>query len=397
MSKLYELIKKFCPDGVEFKKLEECCNILDRKRKPVTKAAREAGEYPYYGANGIQDYVSDYIFDGVFVLVGEDGSVITTGGTPVVNWAEGRIWVNNHAHIIEEREGVLLRYLYHYIQTIDVTQLIHGNIPKLTGGDFKALKIAVPPLEVQHEIVHILDSFTLLTAELTARKSQYEFYRDKLLTFSNDTLECKLKDICDIFLGLTSTPNYTDAGVKFISAQNTSNDFLDLKNVKYISETDFENATSNAKPQRGDLLFTRVGSNLGHPVIVETDEKLCIFVSLGYLRIRNNEKVIIGYLKHWMNTDLFWSQVRKNVHGAAKVNLNTGWLKEFRISLPPLETQERIVHVLDNFEAICTDLNIGLPAEIEARKKQYEYYRDLLLTYVETGNMLETDRQTDRA
>ena len=400
MSKLYELIKKFCPDGVEFKKLEECCNILDRKRKPVTKAAREAGEYPYYGANGIQDYVSDYIFDGVFVLVGEDGSVITTGGTPVVNWAEGRIWVNNHAHIIEEREGVLLRYLYHYIQTIDVTQLIHGNIPKLTGGDFKALKIAVPPLEVQHEIVHILDSFTLLTAELTAeltaRKSQYEFYRDKLLTFSNDTLECKLKDICDIFLGLTSTPNYIDVGVKFISAQNTSNDFLDLKNVKYISETDFENATSNAKPQRGDLLFTRVGSNLGHPVIVETDEKLCIFVSLGYLRIRNNEKVIIGYLKHWMNTDLFWSQVRKNVHGAAKVNLNTGWLKEFRISLPPLETQERIVHVLDNFEAICTDLNIGLPAEIEARKKQYEYYRDLLLTYVETGNMLETDRQTDR-
>ena len=400
MSKLYELIKKFCQDGVEFKKLEECCNILDRKRKPVTKAAREAGEYPYYGANGIQDYVSDYIFDGVFVLVGEDGSVITTGGTPVVNWAEGRIWVNNHAHIIEEREGVLLRYLYHYIQTIDVTQLIHGNIPKLTGGDFKALKIAVPPLEVQHEIVHILDSFTLLTAELTAeltaRKSQYEFYRDKLLTFSNDTLECKLKDICDIFLGLTSTPNYTDAGVKFISAQNTSNDFLDLKNVKYISETDFENATSNAKPQRGDLLFTRVGSNLGHPVIVETDEKLCIFVSLGYLRIRNNEKVIIGYLKHWMNTDLFWSQVRKNVHGAAKVNLNTGWLKEFRISLPPLETQERIVHVLDNFETICTDLNIGLPAEIEARKKQYEYYRDLLLTYVETGNMLETDRQTDR-
>ena len=80
---------------------------------------------------------------------------------------------------------------------------------------------------------------------------------------------------------------------------------------------------------------------------------------------------------------MFWSQVRKNVHGAAKVNLNTGWLKEFRISLPPLETQERIVHVLDNFEAICTDLNIGLPAEIEARQKQYEYYRDKLLSFKE--------------
>ena len=77
MSRLDELIKELCPDGVDSRPLEECCTILDRKRKPVTKAVREAGQYPYYGANGIQDYVADYIFDGTFVLVGEDGSVIT--------------------------------------------------------------------------------------------------------------------------------------------------------------------------------------------------------------------------------------------------------------------------------------------------------------------------------
>ncbi|WP_273405522.1 restriction endonuclease subunit S, partial [Clostridium sp. AF02-29] len=179
MNRVNELIKEYCPDGVEIHCLEDCCNLLDKKRKPITKAFREAGEYPYYGANGIQDYVANYIFDGTFVLVGEDGSVITKSGTPVVTWAEGKIWVNNHAHIIKEKDGVMLRYLYHYLQTIDVTSLIHGNIPKLTGGDFKALEIAVPPLEVQREIVHILDSFTLLTAELTAeltaRKKQYDF------------------------------------------------------------------------------------------------------------------------------------------------------------------------------------------------------------------------------
>ena len=145
MSKLDELIQELCPDGVEFSPLEQCCNILDKKRKPVTKAARVAGQYPYYGANGVQDYVSDYIFDGTFVLVGEDGSVITPNGTPVVTWAEGKIWVNNHAHIIEQSDGVLLRYLYHYLQTVNVAPLIHGNIPKLTGGDFKALSIPVPP------------------------------------------------------------------------------------------------------------------------------------------------------------------------------------------------------------------------------------------------------------
>ncbi|MDO4839322.1 MAG: restriction endonuclease subunit S, partial [Desulfovibrionaceae bacterium] len=165
--RLEKLIQELCPNGVEFKRLEDCCTILDKKRKPVTKAARQAGDYPYYGANGIQDYVSDYIFDGTFILVGEDGSVITKSGTPVVTWAEGKIWVNNHAHIIEEKDNVLLRYLFHYLQTIDVTHLIHGNIPKLTGGDFKALQIPVPPLEVQREIVKILDNFTELTAELT--------------------------------------------------------------------------------------------------------------------------------------------------------------------------------------------------------------------------------------
>lgn len=88
MAKLEELIQEFCPNGVEYRNLENCCEILDNKRKPVTKVAREAGEYPYYGANGIQDYVADYIFDGTFVLVGEDGSVVTEQGTPIVTWAK---------------------------------------------------------------------------------------------------------------------------------------------------------------------------------------------------------------------------------------------------------------------------------------------------------------------
>ena len=156
-----------------------------------------------------------------------------------------------------------------------------------------------------------------------------------------------------------------------------------MNNVKYISEADYRKATSNAKPQRGDVLFTRVGSNLGHPVIVETDERLCIFVSLGFLRAKDKSVVLNRYLKHWMNTDLFWAQVRKNVHGAAKVNLNTGWLKNFDIQLPSIEKQNEICDKLDKLEQLCSDFSIGLPAEIEKRNRQYEYYRDKLLTFKE--------------
>ena len=181
-------------------------------------------------------------------------------------------------------------------------------------------------------------------------------------------------------MGLTYTPTYVNNGVKFISAQNTSSDFLDLTKVKYISEDEYKKSTSNAKPKRGDVLFTRVGSNLGHPVIVDTDEQLCIFVSLGFIRV-NPKKVLNSYIKHWMNTDLFWVQVRKNVHGCAKVNLNTGWLKNFEILLPSLEEQARIVALLDKFDALTNSITEGLPREIALRQKQYEHYRDLLLRF----------------
>ena len=176
---------------VEERKLEECCNILDNKRKPIAQSARVAGTYPYYGANGIQDYVAEYLFDGEFILVGEDGSVITENGNPIITWAVGKIWVNNHAHIIQSNGKVNFRFLFHYLHIIDIKKLVHGNIPKLTGKDFKELQIPVPPMDVQERIVKVLDNFDAicsdlgigLPAEIEKRQKQYEYYREKLLTF----------------------------------------------------------------------------------------------------------------------------------------------------------------------------------------------------------------------
>lgn len=124
-------------------------------------------------------------------MVGEDGSVVTEEGTPVVNWAEGKIWVNNHAHIVEEIPGVKLRYLYYYLQTVDVTKYIHGNIPKLNQGDFRSLMIAVPSEDSQDKIIEFLDEYSAinnklideLEKEIAERKKQYVFYRKDILTF----------------------------------------------------------------------------------------------------------------------------------------------------------------------------------------------------------------------
>ena len=396
MNRIDELIREYCPDGVEIRYLEDCCNLLDKKRKPITKASREAGEYPYYGANGIQDYVANYIFDGTYVLVGEDGSVITKEGTPVVTWAKGKIWVNNHAHIIEEKEGVMLRYLYHYLQTIDVTSLIHGNIPKLTGGDFKALKIAVPPLEVQREIVRVLDSFTLLTAELTAeltaRKKQYNFYRDTLIQKEHKSEKVKLNTICEIYDGTHQTPKYTNSGIPFVSVENID----DLYGTqKFISPEAY--AKYKIKPRIGDVFMTRITAGvIGKCTVVDRDDDLAYYVSLALLR-PNANILDSKYLKYYLESGWGRKELSKWIlWDATPTKINKDDIGRVLISVPPLDTQKRLVQVIEHFDAICTDLNIGLPAEIEARQKQYEYYRDLLLTFAETGSTLMTDRQTDR-
>ena len=187
-----KLFADFSLDSVEFTSLGEVVDILDSQRKPVTKSQRKPGPYPYYGANGIQDYVAGYIFDGTFLLLGEDGSVISPDGSPILTWATGKLWVNNHAHILaEKKNGALLRYLYYYLQTVDVSKVVRGVPPKINQENLRNIRVALPPREVQEQIVSILDRFEILVndlksglpAEIALRRKQYEYYRDKLLTF----------------------------------------------------------------------------------------------------------------------------------------------------------------------------------------------------------------------
>ena len=387
MSKLEQLISELCPNGVEYRRLENCCKILDNKRKPVTKSARKAGKYPYYGANGIQDYVSNYIFDGTFILVGEDGSVVTEMGTPIVTWATGKIWVNNHAHIISEMNGVLLRYLFHYLQTVPVKHLIHGNIPKLTGGDFRALNIPVPPLPVQEEIVRILDKFTELsaelTAELTARKQQYEYYRDSILTY-DESIKIELGQIATVTklagFEFTKYVSYSDSGkVIALGGLNVKNGHLDLKDVKYIDNSDLSKLT-RSKLHIGDMLFTYVGT-IGQVALVNEEDRFYLAPNVALIRT-TTDKLMPKFMSYYFQSSQFWkTQIDRLLQSSSMQNIPMGKIRKFKIPVPPLAEQQRIVDILDRFDKLCNDISEGLPAEIEARQKQYEYYRDKLLTF----------------
>lgn len=178
---------------LEKKKLEEVCEILDSKRKPITKSKRIKGIYPYYGANGIQDYVNDFIFDGSFVLMGEDGSVIDKNNNPILHWVNNKkIWVNNHAHVLKNKDDFInLKYIYYSLSISDVSSIVKGTPPKINQANLRNIKILIPPKPIQEYIVSILDKFEALSQstteglrrEIELREKQYEHYREKLLKF----------------------------------------------------------------------------------------------------------------------------------------------------------------------------------------------------------------------
>ncbi len=284
----------------------------------------------------------------------EDDILIGRYGASVGKILTGLSGAYNVAIIktIPDTSKLSKRFLYHYLNSPYFQNFILsvGSRAAQAGFNKDDLRDAQIPdlsLDEQNNVVFQLDKINGL---IDLRKDQLSKL-DKLIKARFVELfgsQChneknypygKIDDVAEIYLGLTHTPEYIETGVKFISAKNTSCDYLDLSDVKYISKEEYASAPAGAKPRKGDVLFSRVGSNLGHPVILDIDEELCTFVSLGYLRTKG--RVTNLYLKHWMRDDFFAEQVRRKVVGGGQPNLNTGWLKEFRIIIPPMDLQEQ--------------------------------------------------------
>ena len=366
---------------MEFISLNDCCEKLDSMRIPITSANREKGLYPYYGANGIQDYVANYIFDDELVLLAEDGGNFGSKVKPIAYRVSGKCWVNNHAHVLKPKEGFDVDYLCYSLMFYNVDGLVNGATrQKLTQSMMKKMLIPNRSLPEQLIIVEYLNKVIAIKTKLQSIvqkldnliKARFvemfgsQCHNEKQFTYG------KIDDVAEIYLGLTHTPKYIETGVKFISAKNTSGDYLDLKDVKYISKEEYLSAPNGAKPRKGDVLFSRVGSNLGHPVILDIEEELCTFVSLGFLRTKG--AVTNLYLKHWMRDDFFTEQVRRKVVGGGQPNLNTGWLKEFGIIIPPTELQ-------DQFAAFVEQVDKSKLAVQQSLDKTQELFDSLMQKY----------------
>ena len=287
---------------------------------------------------------------------------------------------NQALAIIRIPEGI---YDYDFLKYILKSPMISQQFEKQKQGvaqinlslkNIGDLEVPVLPIEEQKRIAYELDKVIGIIYKRKEQLSKldelvkarfvelfgHQSHNEKNMTYG------KIDDVAEIYLGLTHTPTYVENGVKFISAKNTSCDYLDLSDVKYISREEFEKAPKGTKPQIGDVLFSRVGSNLGHPVILDVDEELCTFVSLGFLRTKG--QVTNVYLKHWMRDDFFAEQVAQKVVGGGQPNLNTGWLKEFKIIIPPMALQNEFTAFVEQTDKSKLEVQKSLE-KLELLKK----------------------------
>ena len=398
MSKLDELIKEYCPDGVEYRRISEIAEVgtgsSDRKN------AVDDGKYPFYVRSKEVLKSDRYLFDETAVVIPGEGGV-----GDIFHYVEGKYDLHQRAyriHFIDK--SVDSKYAYYYFcnsfKPFIMMKSVAATVTSIRKPMIEGFVIPVPPLEVQREIVRVLDNFTCLTAELTAelqlRKKQYEYYRDQMLTFGRidgaSAQRIKLGDIATFTYGYTDKAK--DQGdTRFIRITDIlDTGVLNPVDAKYITLSD---ESRKYLLKTGDLLMARTGATYGKTLYVP-DDLPAVYASFLIKINLDNDVILNRYYWHFAQSNLYWEQANRLVSTGGQPQFNTGAVSRVIVPVPPIDVQERIVEVLDNFDAICSDLNIGLPAEIDARQKQYEYYRDLLLTFAEKGETIFTDRQTDR-
>ena len=378
MSRLDELVQELCPNGVTYKKLVDAVSI-ERGKRVVRSQLSTSGKYPVY-QNSLTPlgYHTDcnYSANTTFIIV--------AGAAGEIGFSDRAFWAADDCFAIVCPEGVLNRYVYHLLlnnQNQLLSKVRKASIPRLSRSAIENLVIPVPHLEIQREIVRILDNFTKLTAELIAeliaRKTQYDFYRDKLLTFHSDTKIVQLADIADIGTGSSNTNEAVEDGKYpfFVRSQEP------------LRKNDFE---------YDETAIITAGDGVGVGKVYHYIEGRYALHQRAYRIHINTPEVVPKYYFHYMKAK-FLPYIQKTMFQGSVASIRRPMLNAFPVPVPSLDVQNRIVKVLDNFEKICSDLNIGLPAEIEARQKQYEYYRDKLLTFAENGNTILSRAEQSRA
>ena len=264
----------------EVKKLGDVCDIFDYLRRPITKSERISGDYPYYGASGVQDYVDSFIFDGRYLLVGEDGA--KWGKKEISSYIiEGKSWVNNHVHVLRLNESLIDSFVEYYLNYSDLTKYITGAVvPKLTQRALQSIIIPVPPLQTQQQIV---EEFDCLTSIIEKQKKQlkeldnlaqsifYDMFGNTIENEKEWNVE-KLGDVCKIQNGFAfKSTLFREQGLPILRISNIQNDVITLDNIVYFSKSDYNADLDRFKVYPGDIVIALSGATTGKIGVNRTD------------------------------------------------------------------------------------------------------------------------------
>ncbi|TWS97386.1 restriction endonuclease subunit S [Streptococcus cuniculipharyngis] len=398
MTYIDKMIKELCPDGVEWKALGEVCVVKTGQSVNKTFIQNNSGAYPVINS-GKEPLGYVDIFN-----TEDDPIGITSRGAGVgyVSWNEGKYFRGNlnYSATIKDSEKLLPRYLYYFLKNNSkkIEELCtFDGIPALNKFKLETLNIAIPHEDIQKEIVKILDKFTdyitELTAELTARQKQYSFYRDRLLSFEDEVYQVEWKTLRKICRKISSggTPksdneDYYGGNIPWLRTQDI--DFKDIVSTSAtITQAGLENSSAKWVPINS-VVIAMYGATAGKSAVTKiplTTNQACCNLEI------DEELANYRYVYHWVYKNYELLKARGQ---GSQSNISGKIIKDFPIPLPSLTIQSRIAEVLDNFDTVCNDLQIGLPKEIELRQKQYEFFRDKLLTFTAEGVYTDSTVQT---
>ncbi|EFA7452526.1 restriction endonuclease subunit S [Escherichia coli] len=386
MSELNYLEKLLDGTEVEWKALGDVTSVLRGKR--LTKNLLSAEEkFPvFHGGLEPLGYYNKSNRPANTVMIINVGASAGTVGYSTVDF-----WSSDGCFCLEHNELLNNRFLYFALigyQSLLKSKVRVAGIPTLDAIVVNKLLIPIPcpenpekSLAIQSEIVRILDTFTALTAELTAelnmRKKQYNYYRDQLLSFKEGEVEWKaLEEVSDIYDSLHQTPQYSKNGLSMIRVTDIKNGYIDLKNTLKVNDGIFSIFTKKYLPQKNDLVMSRVGS-YGNVGIIPTDNSACMGQNTVVIHPYINNR----YLFYILTSSIGQDFIEKNVGGGSQKTLSLKSIKSIPIPLTGESEQSKIVSILDKFDTLTNSITEGLPREIELRQKQYEYYRDLLFSF----------------
>lgn len=331
-------------------KIGDICEILDSKRVPITATERQPGPYPYYGANGIQDYVADYIFDDELVLLAEDGGNFGSKDKPIAYRVSGKCWVNNHAHVLKPKEGLDVNYLCYSLMFYDVTGLVNGATrQKLTQADMRKMEIPFPPLDEQRKIAAVLDKVSDLIVKRRQQLDKLdELVKSRFIEMFGDVIRNSkawqmrvFEDVAASRLGKMLDAKQQTGKYSYPYLANFNVQWFRF-NIENLNQMDFdEDDRAEFELKDGDLLVCE-GGEIGRCAVWHNEIQPCFFQKALH-RVRCNRQIIHpDYLAWWFKYNCDYDGFTAIAGSKATIAHLPGIkLKQLQVAVPPIELQEQ--------------------------------------------------------